>query len=143
MCLVDKRTDIWAFGVVLFEMLSGQRAFSGDTTVKVLSNVLKTEPDFDALPSNTPPLVRRLLKRCLDKDVRRRLRDIADARIDLEDAPAAPGTLDLGSARQATSRTRRVALVAIAAIALMLAGAFGVWPLKQKDGLANSGTIQM
>jgi Tol biopolymer transport system component len=83
---VDKRADIWAFGIVLFEMLSGSQAFSGGDVAHVLARVIEGEPDWNALPPTTPPLVVRLLRRCLEKDVRRRLRDIADAKADLEDA---------------------------------------------------------
>jgi serine/threonine protein kinase/Tol biopolymer transport system component len=83
---VDQRADIWAFGCVLFEMLAGRRAFEGRTSSDVIAAVLDREPDFDQLPADTPFLVRRLMKRCLQKDPRRRLRDIADARIDLDEA---------------------------------------------------------
>ena len=82
---VDRRADIWAFGVVLFEMLSGQRAFSGDTSMEVLSNVMNTDPDWNALPAATPVAVRSLVRRCVQKDPARRLRDIADARFQIED----------------------------------------------------------
>ena len=85
---VDKRTDVWAFGCVLYEMLSGQRAFGRETATDTMAAVLEREPDWSRLPAATPASVRRLLRRCVDKDPRRRLRDIADARPDLEDAPA-------------------------------------------------------
>jgi serine/threonine-protein kinase len=83
---VDKRTDIWAFGCVLFEMLSGRATFSGETISDIIVAVLEREPVWDRLPGATPPGVHRLLHRCLDKDPRRRLRDIGDARIELEEA---------------------------------------------------------
>src|SRR5687767_10327873 len=82
---VDKRVDIWAFGVVLFEMLTGGRVFAGDELSDVLASVLKTEPDWSAIPAETPPNVRRVLRRCLEKDPRRRLSAIEDARLDLEE----------------------------------------------------------
>ena len=85
---VDRRADIWAFGVVLFEMLTGKALFAGETVTDVLAAVVTREPDLDALPAATPPAVRQLLKRCLEKDPRRRLRDIGEARVLLE-APAA------------------------------------------------------
>jgi serine/threonine protein kinase len=86
--VVDRRTDVWAFGCVLFEMLTGRRAFDGATTADVMAHVLGTEPDWTVLPLATPPSVRRLVKRCLEKDVKRRQRDIADARADLVDLNA-------------------------------------------------------
>ncbi len=75
---VDKRTDIWAFGCVLFEMLAGRQAFAGETTSDLVAAILEREPDWRALPAETTPALRRLLRRCLDKDPRRRLRDIGD-----------------------------------------------------------------
>jgi serine/threonine protein kinase len=83
---VDKRADIWAFGCVLYEMLTRRVAFPGETLSDTIVSVLDRSPDWSALPSSTPPLVVRLLRRCLEKDPRRRLRDIGDARLDLEDA---------------------------------------------------------
>jgi TolB-like protein len=83
---VDRRADIWAFGVVLFEMLSGRRGFGGDTTVEVLSNVLKGEPDWDALPATTPATVRSLLQRSLQKDPAGRPHNISEARFQIEEA---------------------------------------------------------
>ena len=82
---VDRRTDIWAFGCVLFEMLTGKMAFSGETVTDTLAAILKSEPDWSQLPSPTPAHIRVLLKRCLQKDPRQRLRDIGDARISLEE----------------------------------------------------------
>ena len=85
----DKRSDVWAFGAVLYEMLSGQRAFKGDDISDTLAAVLRQDIDWTALPASTPASVRRLIARCLDRDVRRRLRDIGEARIVLDD-PTAP-----------------------------------------------------
>jgi eukaryotic-like serine/threonine-protein kinase len=82
---VDRRADIWAFGVVLYEMLTGRRAFDGHDISDVLASVLKSDPAWTALPTDTPAYVRRVLRRCLEKDVRRRLNSIADARLDLEE----------------------------------------------------------
>ncbi len=87
---VDRRADIWAFGCVLYEMLTGRRLFEGETVSDVLAAVLRTEPDWNLLPPTLPPSVRRLLGRCLERDPRQRLRDIGDARLDLEDAMAQP-----------------------------------------------------
>ena len=82
---VDKRADLWAFGVVLLEMLTGKPVFTGETVSHVLASVLKTEPDWTALPSETPASIRRLLRRCLEKDRKRRLADAADAQLEIDD----------------------------------------------------------
>jgi eukaryotic-like serine/threonine-protein kinase len=87
---VDKRTDIWAFGCVLYEMLTGCPAFARGTVTDTLAAVVGVEPEWKSLPADTPDSVRRLLMRCLQKDARRRLHDIADARIELEDTMATP-----------------------------------------------------
>jgi eukaryotic-like serine/threonine-protein kinase len=88
--LVDKRSDVWAFGCVLFEMLTGSAAFARETVTDTLAAVVGAEPAWTLLPVETPGSIRRLLTRCLQKDARRRLHDIADARIELEDAMVAP-----------------------------------------------------
>jgi Tol biopolymer transport system component len=99
---VDKRADIWAFGCVLYELLTGVRAFAGDTFSDTIAGVIERAPDWRALPEPTPACVRRLLRRCLEKDVRRRLRDIGDARLDLDDAldEAAEGLRPTSAARR-------------------------------------------
>ncbi|MEK7330434.1 MAG: serine/threonine-protein kinase, partial [Candidatus Eisenbacteria bacterium] len=84
--IADKRADIWAFGVVLFEMLTGRRLFEGETVSDTLASVLKSDPDWRALPRETPARVRTLLKRCLERNPKLRLRDIGEARITLDDA---------------------------------------------------------
>ena len=94
---VDKRSDVWAFGCVLYEILTGQHAFSGEEVTDVLARVLEREPKFSALPALTPTTIRRLLRRCLEKDPKRRMRDMGDVRIELEDAtggdlPGGPDT---------------------------------------------------
>jgi serine/threonine protein kinase len=88
--LVDKRSDVWAFGVVLFEMLSGRQLFAGETVSHVLAAVLTTEPDWTTLPASTPAPIRTLLRRCLDKDRKRRIHDAGDIRLEIEDALALP-----------------------------------------------------
>jgi hypothetical protein len=85
---VDKRADIWAFGLVLYEMLTGRAAFAGDTTTDVLAAIVTREPDWTVLPVATPASVRRLLARCLEKDPKRRLRDIGEARLEIEESTA-------------------------------------------------------
>ena len=87
---VDKRTDIWAFGCVLYEMLTGRGPFLGPTVTDTLAAILEREPAWDALPGTTPPVIRRLLRRCLEKDPKRRLRDIADARMEIDGVISGP-----------------------------------------------------
>ncbi len=124
---VDKRADIWAFGVVLFEMLAGKRLFHGETTSDTLAAVLKTDPDWGLLPEATPRLVRSLLRRCLQKEKERRLHDIADARIEIEEARAEPTAVT-----KAPPARRRAAhsLGLLALIAAALAATAGVWLLR-------------
>ncbi len=86
---VDKRADIWAFGCVLYEMLTGRQAFSGESTTDILAEVVQREPDWSLLPVAVPPSVVRLLRRALQKNARERLRDIGDARLELAPAAAA------------------------------------------------------
>ena len=119
---VDRRADIWAFGVVLFEMLTGRRAFPGDDVSEVLASVLKSDPDWTAVPGATPPSVRRLLRRCLEKDPRKRLSSIGDARLELEETESA-GAASAGVASVRDRRDRRRELVAWIATVLSLLAA--------------------
>ena len=82
---LDKRTDVWAFGCVLYEMLSGRRAFDAETMPDALARVLDREPDWEALPPSTPPRIAELVRRCLRKEPARRLRDLGDAAIEIDD----------------------------------------------------------
>jgi len=119
---VDRRTDVWAFGCVLFEALAKRRTFTGDTMTHTLAAVLEKEPDWSALPATLPENVKSLLRRCLTKDRQRRLRDIGDARLELEEALSAQ-TATLTAARV----RRRIPWPAVAAgLAVVLAG-LGLW----------------
>ena len=88
---VDKRTDIWAFGCVMYEMLTGRITFAAETGSDTIAAVLEREPDWSRVPASTPATIHRLLQRCLQKDARRRLRDIGDARMELDDALSGAG----------------------------------------------------
>ena len=120
----DARADVWAFGVVLFEMLSGKRLFEGKTVSDVLASVLKSDPDWDRLPARTPPGTRRLLRRCLAKDPESRLHHIADARLEIQEALAggSPDEAELAAASPAPASGRRLLPWTLAAAGILLAG---------------------
>jgi len=105
---VDKRTDVWAFGCVLYELLAGRRAFAGDDTTETIAAVVRDDPVWSQLPPHTPESIRRLLRRCLQKDPQRRLGDIRDARLEIDDAR---GEQDAGAAEPATSQAPAVGIV--------------------------------
>src|SRR5262249_9910912 len=127
---VDKRTDIWAFGCVLYEMLTGRVAFAGDTVSDTIGKILEREPDWSALPASTPSAIRRLLLRCLVKDPKQRLRDIGDVRIEIDGVDEAlPGSdAAVAPAAPAWSRAMWLPWLAAAALAIGLAGAVA-WTL--------------
>ncbi len=130
---VDKRADIWAFGVVLFEMLTGQRAFKGDDISETLASVIKDAPALDALPLGTPVRLRELLARCLQKDPRQRQRDIGDVKLELDAIAKAP---DVGSGDPVTSSRARPSPLLVGAVALAMT-AIGLaigWALPRGSG---------
>jgi hypothetical protein len=124
---VDKRTDIWAFGCVLYEMLSGTRVFDGEDVTDTLAAIVRADPDWGRLPNDTPPGIRRLLRRCLEKDRKRRLSDIADARLEIDDALHAPST-EIPAAFAAPRRSgERLAWASALAVVTVIAVAASLW----------------
>jgi serine/threonine protein kinase/Tol biopolymer transport system component len=130
---VDRRTDIWAFGCVLYEMLTGKAAFEGETISDTLAAVIRAEPDFAALPASTPPLIRELLRRCLQKDPRQRLQAIGEARITIDESVS--GRVDETGASTAAARAPGAAKRLLPwAAAVLIALALGVLA---RDWLTN------
>jgi serine/threonine-protein kinase len=119
---VDRRSDIWSFGCVLYELLAGRQVFSGPSTTDLLVEILDREPQWSHLPGDTPLIVRRLLRRCLEKDVTRRLRDIGDVRLEIEEALSPAGAAVTESRGHAPGGRARWAL---AVLLLMTAAALG------------------
>jgi serine/threonine-protein kinase len=128
---VDRRTDIWAFGAVLFELLTGTRAFQGESVTETLSHVLTQAPNWALLPSNTPPSIRTLLRRCLEKNPAKRLDSAAAVRLEIDDGLASPAGVTATSAPLA--QRRRVSPAALAAVAAAsLITALGTWALTRQ-----------
>jgi tetratricopeptide (TPR) repeat protein len=128
----DRRTDIWAFGCILFESLSGKRAFTGETVPDAVAAILHLEPDWESLPARTPERVRELLRRCLEKDAGRRLRDAGDARLEIESVLVGMSGAAAIPAERAPERWRLgaaiVAAGTVAAVIFLLARGRGTSP---------------
>lgn len=131
--IVDRRVDVWAFGVVLYEMLAGRRPFAGETISDTIASILKDDPDWTKLPAATPGALRRLLARMLEKDPKRRLRDMGDVRFLLDDATASGVTPPRDGARDATASPAPRWFRALPWLALLTAigltpAAIALWP---------------
>jgi hypothetical protein len=133
----DKRSDVWAFGCVLYEMLTGARAFEGDDVTDTLASVLRADPIWTALPATTPSLIRRLLRRCLEKHRNRRLHDIGDARLDLEESFSGVFDAVMPDAASPQVGWRRAAATAIIA---SLATGVAVWSISRPAPSAPART---
>jgi serine/threonine protein kinase/Tol biopolymer transport system component len=150
---VDKRSDIWSFGCVLYECLTGKPLFQGEDVTETLATIIKGEPEWAALPNDTPPTIELLLRKCLAKDRKRRLRDIGDARIDIEQALGDPTSsiirLSEGVILGTTSRRRGLRLksaglvlcatLVVAAVAVFVTDFIGwsVWPPPRVEASAD------
>lgn len=139
---LDKRTDIWSFGALLFECLTGRRPFEGPTISDLMAKILEREPDWDLLPPATPPLVRILLRRCLAKERNKRLRDIGDARVEIENAIADPtsSSLQLGGAAPVSRRSLSPIMGSVVAAVAIIAAYTG-WRVGQLAVPQNHGSV--
>ena len=126
----DRRADVWAFGVVLYETLTGRRAFGGDDVTEVMAAVIRDTPSLDALPPGTPAAVRRLLHRCLQKDPAKRLRDMGDVGLELDEAVAGAADEAVRTAVAAAPTRPAATAIAAAVVALVAAAAVLGWWLK-------------
>jgi eukaryotic-like serine/threonine-protein kinase len=128
---VDRRTDIWSFGCLLYEMLTGKQLFFGETVSDTIAKILEREPDWSAIPATVPEKIRDLLRRCLEKDARKRLRDIGDARIELEEAVAARSSKSRIAAAEtemakSAARARAPVWLYVAAVVALAIAAFAL-----------------
>jgi serine/threonine-protein kinase len=152
--VADKRSDIWAFGCVLYEMLTGRRVFEGEDASETLAFVMAREPDWSALPADTPPAILALLRRCLDKDRRRRVGDVAAALFAIDESASAGAVAGAGnrpSQRSSAIAGRRIALFSTAALMIggAIAGAAVWWQMRPapvsvvRTTLATSGATAL
>ena len=137
---VDKRTDIWAFGCVLFEMLTGRQAFPGDTVSDIITAILSSSPALTALPDETPGKIRNLIRKCVEKDPRLRLHDIADARIEIVETIEAPAEAIHASPAPKRRVVAWAALGLLISVLSLLAG-FGIRNSLDEPKLTWSGSL--
>jgi serine/threonine-protein kinase len=135
----EHRTDIWSFGCVMFQMLTGQLPFEGETATDTLARIIEREPDWELLPPTTPTHIRDLLRRCLEKDPDRRLGDIADAGMEIADALSSPA-----AAPPATilAKTRTIAVILAATLIVVLSG-IALWSTLTKQASPSTGLIRL
>jgi serine/threonine-protein kinase len=136
--VLDRRVDVWAFGVVLYEMLTGTRAFSGNDVTEVIAAVIRDVPDLNALPPGSPPALHRLLRRCLEKDPDRRLRDIGDAALEIDEALQPGDAVDAAEAAPVPGRPAWQ--LGVAAAALVIVAALSAWAMKPAPAVDRSLT---
>jgi len=143
---VDRRADVWSFGVVLFEMLTGRQPFRSETVTETLASVIMKQPDLDTLPAATPPGVRRLVERCLRKDPKTRLRDIGEARIEIQEILAGRSAQETGAAAVGVAgrpRPRSLGLLAATLTAGVVLGAGAAWFLMRAQPERIATAIRM
>jgi len=130
---VDRRADVWAFGVILYEMLTGKQLYKGETVSETMAAVMMKEPALDALPAKSPPAIRNLLRRCLDKDARQRLRDMGEARIVIQDVLSGAAQVESAGAGSARSRALSRPALFLSTGALLIGAVIAgvaIWNLK-------------
>ena len=140
---VDAHTDLWAFGCVLYEMLTGQRAFPGDSVTDTLSAVVSSDPAWEALPQTTPAAVRRLLRRCLMKDRKQRLASASDARLEIEDALSPTASTATQTHPHTPRRSALLFAVGLGAGLIAAAGAFMLWSTTSRPSTAAPAVTRL
>ena len=141
--VVDKRADVWAFGAVLYEMLTGQKPFVGDDVSDTLALVLKFEPEWDALPSDTPARIRQLIQTCLQKDPKRRVHDVADVRLAMEGAfETTVSQPSLAVTALNLQIWQRPVPLTVAAVGLMAITGLAVWSASRPEPIAALDLMQ-